>query len=197
MTQYLCNMRSALARSRYYIIAKGNNADSLAHITSWTYYKHTVGEQRKALSRPWVTTRGQVKRWNEFELYPWQRATLWDKTKSCHVGPECMLGSLPLHIRLSPFAHSLPVLRERRKGTRVCPAFLKVTLLPIISLQVRGHYRWAVNFHSPSQISLRNGVNCIFVLERKINKRSLCQIFFGRSQARGFCLSRLGGLRRD
>lgn len=114
-----------------------------------------------------------MKRWNEFELYPWQRATLWDKTKSCHVGPECMLGSLPLHIRLSPLAHSFPVLRERRKGTRVCPAFLKVTLLPIISLQVRGHYRWAVNFHSPSQISLRNGVNCIFVLERKINKRSI------------------------
>lgn len=32
---------------------------------------------------------------------------------------------------------------------------------------------------------------------KKINKRSLCQIFFGRSQARGFCLSRLGGLWRD
>lgn len=58
MTWYLCNMRLALARSRYYITAKGNNADPLAHITSWKYDKHIVGEQRKAVSMPWVTTRG-------------------------------------------------------------------------------------------------------------------------------------------
>lgn len=75
MTYYLCNMRLALARSRCYLTAKGNNADSLAHGTSWTYDKHIVEEQRQAVSTPWVTTRGEVTRWNEFELYPWQSVT--------------------------------------------------------------------------------------------------------------------------
>lgn len=181
-------MRSALARSRYYIIAKGNNADfSRTHYILDVLEAH-CGRTKKSC----IKAVGHDERLGETE--EWICTLPLAESYTVRQNQVLPCGTR-VHARLSPFAHSLQVLRERSKGTRVCE-FLKVTPLPIISLQVRGHYRWAVNFHSPSQISLRNGVNCIFVLEKK-NKWSLCQIFFGRSQAWGFCLSCLGGLWRD